>query len=104
MRLNGREVIKFGALVGLAAIFVDAAIAHGLFWENDPYWTYWVTKTVLITSVFTFGSAFLGIGIKQGLILTAVHTLILETYYAVFAPIGLPQEPHWLGFNDLWTE
>jgi hypothetical protein len=27
-------------LVGLSAIFVDAAIAHGLLWENDPYWTY----------------------------------------------------------------
>jgi hypothetical protein len=93
---------KFGVLVGLAAIFMDASIAHGLWWENDPYWTYWVTKTFLITTVFTAGTIVLGIGLVQGLILTLVHTLILEIYYQFLSPIGLPQEPQWLPFKDLW--
>src|SRR5215216_3865242 len=103
MYLSARDTVQFGLLVVFAAIFVDASIAHGLFWENDPYWTYWVTKTFLITSVFTFGTAFLGIGIRQGLILTAVHTAILEIYYQWLAPVGLPQEPEWLDFEHLWT-
>src|SRR5918995_2173399 len=82
---RGRSVVTFGAWVGIFAIFIDAAIAHGLFWENDPYWTYWVTKTFLITTVFTLGTAIFGIGLWQGLVLTAVHTLILEVYYQWFA-------------------
>ncbi|WP_027997135.1 hypothetical protein [Sinorhizobium arboris] len=103
MYLVAKDTIKFSILVGLAAIFVDASIAHGLLWENDPYWTYWVTKTFLITSVFLFGTPFIGIGIVPGLILTAVHTLILEIYYQWLAPVGLPQEPEWLDFNHLWV-
>ncbi|RWF86091.1 MAG: hypothetical protein EOR30_12470 [Mesorhizobium sp.] len=102
MFLLVKDAIKFSILVGLSAIFVDAAIAHGLLWENDPYWTYWITKTFLITTVFLFGTAFLGIGIIPGLVLTAVHTLILEIYYQWLAPVGLPQEPEWLDFNHLW--
>ena len=102
MILSPHDVLKFGILVGLSAIFIDASIAHGLFWDNDPYWTYWITKTFLITSVFTFGTAFLGVGIVPGAILTAVHTLILEIYYQWLAPVGLPQEPEWLDFNHLW--
>ena len=102
-RLSARDTAKFGILVGLSAIFIDAAIAHGLFWENDPYWTYWITKSFLISTVFIIGTAFLGIGITQGLILTAVHTAILEVYYEWLAPIGLPQEPQWLDDNHLWV-
>jgi len=101
--LDVRGTAKFGILTALAAIFIDAVIAHGLFWENDPYWTYWITKTFLIATVFTFGTAFLGVGMVQGLILTAVHTAILEIYYQWLAPIGLPQQPEWLDFNHLWT-
>ena len=78
MRLNAREVVEFSVITGFAAILVDAVLAHGLFWENDPYWTYWITKTLLITTVFALGTAFFGIGIRQGLAITAVHTLILE--------------------------
>jgi hypothetical protein len=100
--LTPSEAAKFGLLVGLTAIFMDASIAHGLWWENDPYWTYWVTKTFLITTVFTAGSILLGAGIVQGLVLTLVHTLILEIYYQFLSPIGLPQEPQWLPFRDLW--
>lgn len=101
--LTARETAKFGILVGLAAIFIDAVIAHGLFWENDPYWTYWITKSFLIATVFIVGTAFLGIGIVQGLIITAVHTAILEVYYEWLAPVGLPQEPEWLDDKHLWT-
>lgn len=103
MFLPVKDTVKFAMLVGVSAIFIDAVIAHGLFWDNDPYWTYWVTKTFLITTVFLFGTAFLGIGILQSLILTAVHTVILEVYYQWLAPVGLPQEPEWLDFNHLWT-
>ncbi|HJU77930.1 MAG TPA: hypothetical protein VJ597_08410, partial [Sphingomicrobium sp.] len=101
--LSVRETAKFGILVGLCAIFIDAVIAHGLFWENDPYWTYWITKSFLITTVFIAGTAFLGTGIVQGLILTVVHTAILEIYYEFLAPVGLPQQPEWLDDNHLWT-
>jgi hypothetical protein len=103
MFLQPQQAIKFSLLTALGAIFIDAVIAHGLFWDNDPYWTYWITKTFLIASVFLFGTAFLGIGIRQGLILTAVHTLILEVYYQWLAPVGLPQEPEWLDFSHLWV-
>src|SRR5205814_1851264 len=27
------------------------ALGHALSWENDPYWTYWITKTFLIATV-----------------------------------------------------
>lgn len=101
--LSARDTAKFGILVGLGAIFIDAVIAHGLFWENDPYWTYWITKSFLISTVFILGTAFLGIGIGQGVIITAVHTAILEIYYEWLAPIGLPQEPEWLDDKHLWT-
>src|SRR4051812_21244323 len=91
--LSLKDALKFSLLTALCGIFVDAVIAHGLFWDNDPYWTYWVTKTFLITSVFLVGTAFLGLGWKPGLLLTALHTLILEIYYQWLAPVGLPQEP-----------
>lgn len=101
--MNAREAGGFGLLVGVCAIFIDAAIAHGLFWDNDPYWTYWITKTALITTVYTIGTAWFGAGLGRGALITVVHTLILEIYYQVFAPVGLPQEPEWLDFNHLWT-
>jgi hypothetical protein len=103
MQLSAADSVKFSIVVGLSAIFVDAVIAHGLFWENDPYWTYWITKSFLITSVFLAGTGFIGIGLWQGAALTAVHTLILEIYYQWLTPVGLPQEPEWLDFNHLWT-
>ena len=76
-RLSIRGTAKFGVLTALCAIFIDAVIAHGLFWENDPYWTYWITKSFLIATVFIIGTAFLGIGLVQGLLITVVHTAIL---------------------------
>ena len=53
MYLESRNVVKFGALVGFTAIFLAASIAHGLFWENDLYWMYWITQTFLITIIST---------------------------------------------------
>src|SRR3954466_7216111 len=101
-KLSGSQVAKFSVLAALLAILADATIAHGLWWENDPYWTYWITKTFLITTVFTAGTLLIGTGLVQGLVLTLVHTLILEIYYQFLSPIGLPQEPQWLPFRDLW--
>ena len=101
-QISYKKTVSFGLLVGVTAIFIDASIAHGLWWENDPYWTYWVTKTFLITAIFIVGTSLLGIGKKPGLIITAIHTLILEIYYQWLSPVGLPQEPVWLSFRDLW--
>jgi hypothetical protein len=101
-QLTGREVAKFGVAVGFLGILYDAAVAHGLFWENDPYWTYWITKTFLITTVFSLATAFWGIGLAQGVVATAVHTLILEVYYQWLSPVGLPREPQWLSFDHVW--
>ena len=102
-RLGGADVIKFGVAVGFFGIFYDAALAHGLFWENDPYWTYWVTKTFLITTVFSLATAFFGIGLAQGALATVAHTLILEVYYQWLSPVGLPRQPEWLSFDHIWV-
>jgi hypothetical protein len=77
-------------MVALAAIFIDASVGDGLTWENDPYWTYWVTKTFLIATIFGLGTAWFGIGAGRGAIITAVHTIVLTVYYWTFSPIGLP--------------
>ncbi len=39
------DLSRFTAAVALAAIFVDAALGHASLCENDPSWTYWITKT-----------------------------------------------------------
>jgi hypothetical protein len=101
-RLTARETAKFAAAVALFAIFWDAAVGHGLAWENDPYWTYWVTKTFLIFTVFGVGTAWLGIGLGRGAVITAVHTLVLTVYYWTFSPIGLPSSPDWLDLEHTW--
>jgi hypothetical protein len=100
--LSTREVAKFTAMVALLAIFSDAAIGHGLLWENDPYWTYWVTKTFLIATVFGLGTAWLGMGVGRGAVITAVHTLVLTVYYWTLSPIGLPSHPNWLDLEHTW--
>ncbi|MDP9389623.1 MAG: hypothetical protein M3Q48_17335 [Actinomycetota bacterium] len=46
-----RDLAKFTGAVALLAILSDAAVGHALLWENDPYWTYWITKTFLIATV-----------------------------------------------------
>ena len=101
-RLAPRDLAKFTAVVALLAIFFDAAIGHGLAWENDLYWTYWITKTFLIATVFGLGTAWLGIGIVRGAVITAVHTLVLTIYYWSFSPIGLPSSPEWLDLEHTW--
>lgn len=98
-----RDVAKFATGVSLLAIFVDAAVGHGLLWENDPYWTYWITKTFLIATVFLLGTAWLGIGAGRGAVITAVHTVVLTVYYWSLSPIGLPSSPEWLDLEHTWV-
>lgn len=100
--LTGNQLAKFTALTALFAILADAAVSHGLTWENDPYWTYWITKTFLIATVFGVGTALIGIGRLRGAIIAAVHTLILTIYYWTFSPIGLPSSPTWLDLEHTW--
>ena len=96
------DVVKFTALAAILAIFIDAAIAHAMFWGNDPYWTYWVTDTLLMATVFGLGTMMFGIGIGRGALITAVHVLLLTTYYWSLSPIGLPSHPEWLDLERTW--
>ncbi|HEV3474079.1 MAG TPA: hypothetical protein VG602_01780 [Actinomycetota bacterium] len=88
--------------MALLAIFFDAALGHGLTWENDPYWSYWITKTFLIATIFGLGTAWFGIGEGRGAAITAVHTVVLTVYYWTFSPIGLPSSPEWLDLEHTW--
>jgi len=100
---NTREVAKFAGGVALLGIFWDTAVGHALTWENDPYWTYWITKTFLIATVFALGTAWLGVGVGRGAGITAVHTVILTFYYWTLSPIGLPSSPTWLDLEHTWV-
>ena len=99
---NLAEVVKFTALAALLAIFLDAAVAHAMLWGNDPYWTYWVTDTLLMATVFGIGTMLFGIGMGRGAIITAVHVLALTIYYWTLSPIGLPSQPEWLDLERTW--
>lgn len=101
-RGTGGDLVKFTGLVALLAIFADAAVGHALLWENDPYWTYWITKTLLIATVFGLGTAWIGIGTARGAVITTVHTLILTVYYWSLSPVGLPSHPEWLDLEHTW--
>ena len=96
------DVVKFTALASLLAIFIDAAIGHAMIWGNDPYWTYWVTDTLLMATVFGLGTMIFGIGIGRGALITAVHVTLLTTYYWSLSPIGLPSHPEWLDLEHTW--
>jgi hypothetical protein len=100
---NLGDLAKFTGSVALLAILSDAAVGHALLWENDPYWTYWITKTFLIATVFGLGSAWLGAGLARGAAITAVHTLVLTVYYWSLSPIGLPSHPEWLDLEHTWV-
>jgi hypothetical protein len=97
------DLAKFTAMVALLAILSDAAVGHALLWENDPYWTYWITKTFLIATIFGLGTAWLGAGIGRGAVITAIHTLVLTIYYWSLSPIGLPSHPEWLDLQHTWV-
>src|SRR5688500_10993165 len=96
-------VVKFTALAAALAIFIDAAIAHAMIWGNDPYWTYWITDTLLMATVFSLGTMLFGIGMGKGALITAVHVTLLTTYYWSLSPIGLPAHPEWLDFEHTWA-
>jgi hypothetical protein len=102
-KLDAGEAARFTALVAILAIFADAAVGHGLTWENDPYWTYWITKTFLIATIFGLGTAWFGIGVGRGGAITGVHTLVLTIYYWTLSPIGLPSSPEWLDLEHTWV-
>ena len=87
-RLSIRGTAKFGLLTALCAIFIDAVIAHGLFWENDPYWTYWITKTFLIATVFGLGTAWFGTGVARGAVITLVHLVLQSTGWSAWSAAG----------------
>src|SRR3712207_1554998 len=90
------DVVKFTALAASLAIFVDAAVGHAMVWGNDPYWTYWVTDTLLMATVFGLGTAWFGMGLVKGALITAAHILALTVYYWSLSPIGLPSHPECL--------
>lgn len=102
IRLEPRDTAKLTAGIALSAIFVDAVLGHGLLWENDPYWTYWVTKTFLISAVFGLGTMWFGAGVGRGAAIAAAHTAVLTVYYWSFSPIGLPSHPEWLDLEHTW--
>jgi hypothetical protein len=97
------EVLKFAAVAAVLAMVSDAVVGHALLWQNDPYWTYWVTDTLLITTVFSIGTALLGAGIARGAMVTVVQMLVLTTYYWSLSPIGLPADPEWLDLQHTWV-
>lgn len=96
------ELVKFTALAALLAMFADAAIGHAMLWGNDPYWTYWVTDALLMATVFGLGTAWLGTGLVRGALITAIHMVLLTTYYWSLSPIGLPAQPEWLDLEHTW--
>lgn len=96
-------VLKFAMTAAALAMVADALVAHAILWQNDPYWTYWVTDTFLITTIFGLGTAWFGAGIGRGAVLTVVQTLVLTTYYWSLSPIGLPTQPEWLDFQHTWV-
>jgi hypothetical protein len=96
------ELVKFAAVAAVLAMLFDAVIGHALLWDNDPYWTYWVTDTFLIVTVFSVGTALLGAGIARGAAITVVQMLVLTTYYWSLSPIGLPADPEWLDLEHTW--
>ncbi len=100
--LSFGDVAKFTAMAALLAIFVDAAIGHAMLWGNDPYWTYWITDTLLMATVFGLGTAWLGIGLVRGAVITSVHMVLLTIYYWSLSPIGLPSQPEWLDLEHTW--
>lgn len=97
------EVVKFTALAAMLAIFFDAAIGHAMICGNDPYWTYWVTDTLLMATVFGLGTMWLGIGLGRGALITGVHVTLLTIYYWTLSPIGLPSHAEWLDLEHTWV-
>jgi hypothetical protein len=97
------DLVKFASVAAVIAMLADAVVGHALLWHNDPYWTYWVTDTLLLATVFGVGTALLGAGIARGAVLTAAQVLILTTYYWSLSPVGLPADAEWLDLQHTWV-
>lgn len=95
-------VLKFAVTGAVLAMLADAAIGHAMLWKNDPFWTYWVTDTFLITTVFALGTVAIGVGVARGALVTGVQALVLTTYYWTLSPIGLPSHARWLDLEHTW--
>ena len=72
MYLGSRDMVKFGILLVSSAIFLEASIAYGVFWEHNLDWISWIAKTCLIATIFTLGMACLAAGFRQRLVLTTM--------------------------------
>ena len=103
MYLSDRHALQFGFLASISALLMLAVLAHGLWWENDPFWTYWVTQWLLLAASFIVGTIFMGVGVREGVILTCIQGVIHALYYTFLRPMGLPLEPWYAAFRDLWT-
>ncbi len=104
MKVSINKAVKFGILTAILSMFIDAGVGHGLFWQNDPFWSYWITDTMLITTIVTIGTTIIGIGLWQGALLMFIQVLTLEIYYQFLSPVGLPQVPYWLNHFEVWIE
>lgn len=98
-----RKHITFAVVAALAAGLIDAVVAHGLFWLNDPHWTYRFTQLFLIATVLALGAPRLGVGLMPGLILSALATLALALYSQFLSPVGLPYTVEWAPWDEVWT-
>lgn len=100
---NLGDLVKFATAAAVLAMLADAVIGHALLWQNDPYWTYWVTDTLLIATVFSIGTALLGASRARGAVVTVVQMLVLTSYYWSLSPIGLPAHAEWLDLQHTWV-
>jgi hypothetical protein len=56
-----------------------------------------------MATVFGLGTAWFGMGLLKGALITAAHILALTVYYWSLSPIGLPSQPEWLDFEHTWA-
>lgn len=101
--LRRLDTVRFTILLAAFSIFFDAAVGHGLIWETDPSWTHWLIKTLIMAAVFGGGTWLMGIGEKQGVVITLVLTLLLGAYYWTLMPVSLRSQPGWLEWRLTWV-
>ena len=55
-----------------------------------------------MSTVFGLGTAWFGMGLLRGALITVVHIVLLTVYYWSLSPIGLPGQPEWLDLERTW--